>query len=99
MPTGIAGVGAPDQIVYNPATIGYAVPTEWNEYGVGNGANLGTITEANAFFWQAEWQTAKNINRITFGGCYPNQPQATTKWKIEYRQNATLLHQRRERSR
>lgn len=87
--TAADGRGQPGDILFNPATGTYAVPTSWNEYGVAYNANLGKVTESNAFTWQVSWPTAKTINYITIGGAYPNQPQTTTAWKVQRRLGST----------
>lgn len=83
------GRGAPGDILFDPATGDYAVRTAWNEYGVAYNQNLGMVGEGAAFTWQVTWPTAKNINYITIGGCYPNQPQPNTRWKVQRRLGST----------
>ena len=78
------GRGAPSHILYDPAKNDYHVRTQWNEYGVAHGANLGTASEQNAFCWTVSWSSPKRVNYITFGGTYPNQPQPNTMWKVQY---------------
>lgn len=77
--------GEPNHILYDPATATYAVKSDWNEYGVAGDLNLGVVDIDNAFYWMAEWEAPRLVNYITFGGCYPNQPQAQTLWQVEYR--------------
>ncbi len=80
-----AGRGTPQSILYDPATEEYHIRTQWNEYGVAHGQDLGLLAEENPFFWQASWNTAKNINEITLGGTYLNQPQPFALWQVQYR--------------
>ena len=79
------GRGQPRDILYDPRIDDYYHSTDYNEYGVRYNQNLGTIDLGNPFEWKVSWPTAKNINYITFGGVYANQPQANTKWRISYR--------------
>ncbi|WP_339614640.1 PQQ-dependent sugar dehydrogenase [uncultured Winogradskyella sp.] len=83
------GRGTPKEILYDPRIDDYYVTTDRNEYGVGLEENLGTIDIDDAFEWKVSWQTAKNINYITFGGIYPSsgQNQPNTNWKISYKYN------------
>lgn len=76
------GKGNPIDILYNPKKQDYEVATDWNEHGTRHLENLGPDGE---FFWSAEFKEAKFINYITFGGCYANQPQVNTLWKVSYR--------------
>jgi hypothetical protein len=81
------GRGAPNHILYDPSKNDYTVKADWNEYGVAFNQNLGKTGENDPFFWQVEWPAPKNINYVTFGGQYPNQPQPHARWKIQYRFN------------
>ncbi len=82
------GRGTPLDILYDPSIGNYASVTQFNEYGVAVSEDLGTPTIGNGLNWQVTWTTAKQINYITFGGTYPNQPQPNTAWRISYRNNA-----------
>ena len=84
-----AGRGMPSDILFDPATGTYAARTGWNEYGVAYGANLGRVGEAAAFTWQVSWSSAKNINYVTIGGSYANQPQTNTMWNVQRRLGST----------
>lgn len=77
------GRGAPRDILFDPATNAYVTQTEWNEYGVPFNQSLGLVDEANAFYWQVAWAMPKFVNRVCIGGAYSNQPQRTTRWKVE----------------
>ena len=79
------GRGTPEAILYDPLQENYFVVTDFNEYGVANGENLGTPDVDNGFKWQVDWANRKEVNYITFGGVYPNQPQPNSEWKISYR--------------
>lgn len=76
--------GRPEDILFDPLTGDYSSKTDWNEYGVGYMENLGLIGESEPFFWKVEWVIPKLVNYITLGGCYPNQPQSETMWKVQY---------------
>ncbi len=81
------GRGEPVDILYDPAEEGYHVVTDWNEYGVGHEEDLGLVSEEDAFYWAAEWEEPKNVNYLTFGGTYWNQPQPFTMWSVDYRRD------------
>lgn len=82
------GRGTPLDLLYDPSVGNYASVTQFNEYGVAVDEDLGTPTVGNGLNWQVDWTTAKQINYITFGGTYPNQPQPNTAWRISYRNNS-----------
>jgi|GEM_PF-1800736 len=79
------GRGTPQAILYNPLEDNYFIITDFNEYGVANGENLGTVDVDNGFKWQVDWANRKDVNYITFGGVYPSQPQPNSLWRISYR--------------
>ena len=79
-----SGRGNPIDILFNPASNDYAISSGYNEYGTSYNFNLGTVDADNGFEWRVEWTSSKNINYLTFGGVYPNQPQPNTVWRIEY---------------
>jgi uncharacterized repeat protein (TIGR03806 family) len=81
------GRGTPEAILYDPVSENYVTPTRWNEYGVAYNTNLGRPSAENGFTWEVAWPTPKNINYVTFGGTYPNQPQPNTMWRISYLRN------------
>jgi uncharacterized repeat protein (TIGR03806 family) len=81
------GRGKPKDILYDPRIDDYYQTTTHNEYGVSYQQNLGPVDLGNAFEWKVSWPLAKNINYITFGGVFSNQPQANTNWRISYRYN------------
>ncbi|WP_179353850.1 PQQ-dependent sugar dehydrogenase [Winogradskyella vidalii] len=83
------GRGAPLDILYDPALNNYRNVTNYNEYGVAYNYNLGTPTVDEGMKWQVNWNNAKYINYITFGGTYSNQPQVNTMWRISYHHNDT----------
>ncbi len=82
------GRGLPIDILYDPSAGNYANVTQFNEYGVALDQNLGIVTVGNGLNWQVNWSTPKEINYITFGGVYPNQPQPNTAWRISYLNNS-----------
>jgi len=79
-----SGRGLPTDILYDPQINGFRNPTDWQEYGVNYMQNLGPVTKDDPFYWQVEWPTEKNINYITCGGAYGNQPQPNTLWAVQY---------------
>ncbi|PIB38347.1 immunoglobulin-like domain-containing protein [Maribacter sp. 4G9] len=83
------GRGTPDAILYDPVSGDYYAPSRFNEYGVAYNTNLGRPNVDNGFSWQVAWPTPKNINYVTFGGTYPNQPQTSSMWRISYLRNGT----------
>mgnify|MGYP003113474451 CR=1 FL=1 len=87
----LSGRGTVETILYDPSISAYHVVTDWNEFGVDFDENLGKPEIDDGFKWQVNWQNVKYINYITFGGAYPNQPQANTKWRISYRKDGTWI--------
>ncbi len=79
------GRGTPEAILFDPAQNDYALRTDYNEYGVAHGQDLGLVTEEAPFYWQAQWDKPMNVNEITIGGAYGNQPQPFAMWKVQYR--------------
>jgi len=82
VPEGIAR-GKPEDILWDPVKQDFAYSSEYHEYGIPFGDKL-FATKDNPFYWMVEWQTPKNINYITIGGAYENQPQPNTPWAIQY---------------
>ena len=66
-------------------------PSDWQEYGVGFGAELGIVAEDKPAFWLAEWPQPIEANLIALSGAYPNQPQPNTAWKIEVRRDGMWI--------
>ncbi|MAU15625.1 MAG: hypothetical protein CMH48_09925 [Muricauda sp.] len=87
----VNGRGTPQEILFNPAIGNYESVTQYNEHGVAYNQNLGLATRGNGLNWQVEWPSSKNINYITFGGTYPNQPQPNTNWTISYYDGSTWI--------
>ncbi len=83
--------GTPKVILYDPSISNYAIITDYNEYGVNFGANLGTPNADNGFKWQVNWPNPKYVNYITFGGSYQNQPQPNSMWRISYSINGEWI--------
>ena len=79
-----SGRGNPMDVLYNPQTNQYAFTSNYVEHGVSYNANLGRPDRGDGFNWEVAWSSQKNINYITFGGTYPNQPQPNTLWAISY---------------
>ncbi len=87
--------GAPDHILYDLDGQRFLRPSEWHEYGIGYGRNLGVVPEDRPAYWMAEWQTEVEANLIVLTGAYPNQPQPKTAWKIEVRNSGNwTVHDR-----
>jgi PKD repeat protein len=81
--------GAPDKMVYDFAAKEFKSRSKWHEYGVRAGAVLGVVNEATPVWWMAAWDSTVRCNVIALSGCYPNQPQTNTAWKIEIRHEDT----------
>jgi inosine-uridine nucleoside N-ribohydrolase len=79
--------GAPDHLVYDPRQAGFVQSSQWHEYGVGFGQDLGVVPQQQPAWWMAEWTKPVEANWISLTGVYPNQPQADTAWKIELRRD------------
>jgi acetyl esterase/lipase len=77
--------GAADHMVYDFEKEAFRQMSHWHEYGVAAGANLGVVEESSPAWWMAEWDEPVLCNLMTLSGCYPNQPQPDTSWKIELR--------------
>lgn len=78
--------GAADHMIYDPQRVGFLKPSQYSEYGVGFGQNLGMVTEQQPAWWMAEWEGPVQANLLLLSGVYPNQPQPETAWKIEIRE-------------
>ena len=46
--------GAADQMVYDPQRADFLQPSQWNEYGVGYGQDLGVVPEEQPAWWMAQ---------------------------------------------
>lgn len=77
--------GTPKNIVYDPTEREFARVSEYHEYGVGFGQDLGVVSEKKPLWWMAEWTKPVEANLIVLSGVYDNQPQPRTAWKIELR--------------
>jgi inosine-uridine nucleoside N-ribohydrolase len=78
--------GAPEDMVYDTQQSRFAKSSAWHEYGVGYGHDIGVVPESKPAWWMAEWKSPVEANCITLSGCFANQPQPNTAWKIELRQ-------------
>jgi len=87
--------GAPDHVVWDPVAGRFTQESQWHEYGVGFGADLGVVAEANPAGWIAEWPEPVEANLIILSGVYPNQPQPGTAWKIDVRRDGEWQEQAR----
>lgn len=79
--------GAPQELVYDPQQADFVQSSQWHEYGVGYGQDLGVVPQQRSAWWLAEWPEAIEVNWISLSGVYPNQPQPETAWQIEIRRN------------
>jgi hypothetical protein len=79
--------GAADQMIFDMRRGEFLKPSQYNEYGVGFGQDLGVVPEDQPAWWMAEWEEPVQANLIMLSGVYPNQPQPETAWKIEIRQD------------
>lgn len=79
--------GAADHMICDPQRAEFLKPSQYSEYGVGFGQDLGVVPEQQPLWWMAEWADPVQVNLIMFSGVYPNQPQPETAWKIEIRQD------------
>jgi hypothetical protein len=79
--------GAPQELVYDPQHADFVQSSQWHEYGVGYGQDLGVVPQQRPAWWMAEWTEPVEANWISLSGVYPNQPQPQTAWKIEIRRN------------
>ncbi|UCG59909.1 MAG: PKD domain-containing protein [Phycisphaerales bacterium] len=78
--------GGPDHMIYDLQRADFVKSSQWHEYGVGFGQDLGVVAEHKPVWWMAEWPRPVEANLIVLSGVYPNQPQPNTAWKIELRQ-------------
>ena len=79
--------GAPGQVVCDLERGRFVIESEWHEYGVGFGADLGLVPEEKPAYWLAEWLQPVEANFLALSGVYENQPQPNTAWKIELRRD------------
>jgi hypothetical protein len=79
--------GAPQELVYDPQQADFVQSSQWHEYGVGYGQDLGVVPQQRPAWWMAEWAEPVQANWISLSGVYPNQRQPDTAWKIEIRRN------------
>jgi inosine-uridine nucleoside N-ribohydrolase len=77
--------GQPDHLIYDLQKRRFVKRSQWHEYGVGFGKDMGVVPEGKPAFWMAEWARPVRANLIVLSGAYPNQPQPQTCWKIEVR--------------
>ena len=79
--------GAVDHMVYDNQTGRFVKESQWHEYGVGFGEDLGIVAEDEdkGAWWMAQWKKSIKANLMVLSGVYDNQPQPNTAWKIELR--------------
>ncbi len=87
--------GRAEDLVFSLREGAFVKGSQWHEYGVGFGKDLGVVPESRPAYWQAEWREAVTARMIVLSGVYPNQPQPKTGWKIELRrEGAWATHAR-----
>jgi hypothetical protein len=67
--------GAIDHMVYDTQRRQFAKRSEWHEYGVRFGADLGVVAEGKPVWWMAEWPRPVEVAFVCLTGTYDNQPQ------------------------
>jgi chitodextrinase/inosine-uridine nucleoside N-ribohydrolase len=77
--------GDVDHMVYDNQTGQFMKESQWHEYGVGFGEDMGIVAEDQGAWWMARWDEPVKANLIVLSGVYDNQPQPKTGWKIELR--------------
>ncbi|MDI9602479.1 MAG: PKD domain-containing protein [Acidobacteriota bacterium] len=77
--------GESRDMVWDPVKDSFVRDSQWHEYGVAFGADLGVVAEATPAWWMAEWDDPVEVNWVCLSGAYPNQPQPRTAWVIEAR--------------
>lgn len=77
--------GKPEHVIYDFEAGAFQRLSSWHEYGINAGQSLGVVPESSPAWWMAEWTAPVECNVIVLSGCYPNQPQPETAWKIELR--------------
>lgn len=83
--------GAPDHMIYDLQHRRFVKASQWHEYGVGFGQDLGVVPEDRPARWMAQWPQPIRANLIVLSGVYENQPQPETAWKIELRSSDKWL--------
>lgn len=83
--------GKLEHMIYDTQKDEFVEKSEWHEYGVGYGQDLGVVPEEKAAWWQAEWEQPVQGNTIVISGCFSNQPQPETAWKIELRRDGEWI--------
>ena len=79
--------GRPRDIIYDLRERRFVKASQWHEYGVGFGKDLGVVPEGKPAYWMAEWPKPVQASLIVLSGTYPNQPQAKARWRIELRRD------------
>jgi len=79
--------GEVDHMIYDLRRQCFVKSSQWHEYGVGFGSDLGVVAEDEPVWWLAEWPQDCEANMIVLSGTYDNQAQPNTGWKIELRHN------------
>ena len=77
--------GEVDHMIYDLQRRRFVKSSQWHEYGVGFGRDLGIVAEDKPAWWMAEWPKDIEANMIVLSGVYDNQPQPQTGWRIELR--------------
>ena len=77
--------GEVDHVIFDIREGRFVKRSQWHEWGVGFGKDLGVVPESKPAWWLAEWSRPVTARMIVLSGAYPNQPQPKTGWKIEVR--------------
>jgi len=83
--------GTAGHVIYDIQQEDFVRDSQFHEYGVGFGQDLGVIPEDDPAWWMAEWPQPVKANLIVLSGVYDNQPQPETAWKIELRCNGQWI--------
>ena len=67
--------GEPDHMIYDNQRGRFVKKSQYHEYGVGFGEDLGVLAESKPAWWMAEWDKPVKANLISLSGVYPNQPE------------------------
>jgi hypothetical protein len=75
--------GKARDLIYLPNEGRFAEESQWHEWGVPSQRDLGVRGADDPIYLEATWDQPVAIDTIVFSGCYPNQPQPNTAWKVE----------------
>lgn len=75
--------GKARDLIYLPNEQRFAEESQWHEWGVPSQRDLGVRGAEDPIYLEATWDQPVAIDTIVLSGCYPNQPQPNTAWKVE----------------